>query len=129
MTNFVCIRQPSALYITYFKGVCHLNLALISLMALLLARVIRCSVVVGDERTRIKKKNDKKKQQQQQQPQIGGVHTAFTYRKRILFGQCVLLPFLFRRPPPPPQKKQKQNKTKKTPDRRLSLMNSCSFHN
>ena len=63
MTNFVCIRQPSALYVTYFKGVCHLNLALISLMVLLLARVIRCSVVVADERNRIKK--NKKKQQQQ----------------------------------------------------------------
>ena len=67
MTNFVCTRQPSALYITYFKGVCHLNLALISLIVLLLARVIRCSVVVGDGRNRIKK-NKKKQQQQQQQP-------------------------------------------------------------
>ena len=33
-------------------------------------------------------------------------------------------------PPPPPKKKKKRKKEKEkgTPDRRLSLMNSCSFH-
>ena len=85
MTNFVCIRQPSALYITYFKGVCHLNLALISLMVLLLARVIRCSVVVGDERNRIKKNKKKATKTITTTIDWRRAFCAATYRKRILF--------------------------------------------
>ena len=102
MTNFVCIRQPSAL--TYFKGVCHLNLALISLMVLLLARVIRCSVVVGDERNRIKKN---KKKATKQQPQIGGVHTVPSLiEKGYSFVNVSFFPFCLGDPhPPPPPKK------------------------
>ena len=103
MTNFVCIRQPSALYITYFKGVCHLNLALISLMVLLLARVILCSVVVGDESNRI---NKNLKKATTTTIDWRRAYCAFTYRKRILFRQCVLLPFLLGDPPPPPKKKK-----------------------
>ena len=110
MTNFVCIRQPSALYITYFKGVCHLNLALISLMVLLLARVILCSVVVGDESNRIKKNFKKATTTTTTTIDWRRAYCAFTYRKRILFRQCVLLPFLLGPPPPPPPKKKKIKK-------------------